>query len=374
MIADVRRLFATFRVRHAAPIGRRLRQFWTWWTGELRPLLPRTAAELFAQRREKLFLEVQDEVMTVSRGDNGNAAEILRLPLQTPPVDAEFGAEQPRLPEDVSETVLVLPEGNALTRPLTLPLVAEENLLEVLSFEMDRYTPFPASEVYYDCVVTGRDMEHHAIDLSLVFAPRPAVDGLLEAAASLGATVDVVTIRARDGNNLLPVNLLPADRRPRRGDERRLRMALAGLCLALAVVAVTLPIVSKDRVIRELTTRVEVATDTAHEGNRLRSELESMAETSRFLAEKKESELMTVELINEISRILSDETWLYRLDVSRTEIQLQGQSTASASLIEAVESSPLFENARFRSQVVQVAGTDADRFHLSANITRREDP
>jgi hypothetical protein len=41
-------------------------------------------------------------------------------------------------------------------------------------------------------------------------------------------------------------------------------------------------------------------------------------------------------------------------------------------LIAIVESSPYFENARFRSPVVQIPGTNMDRFHLSADIARSE--
>jgi general secretion pathway protein L len=371
---DVRRRLAAFRVRHVAPLTRRLRQFWTWWTGELAPLVPPAVRQFFVPPHDRLVIEVSGEVMKVSRSGDGPPGEVLRLPLPGTGGDGATGGRHPKLAFDVEETILVLPEAEALTRPLSLPLAAEENLREVLSFEMDRYTPFPASEVYYDCVITDRDAQNHTLDARLVFSPRTSVDRLLEAAGRAGATVDVVTARAPDGSNLLPVNLLPADWRTRRGNERQLRIALAGLCAALAIVVVTLPIVRKDRVIAELTDRVEAASAVAHEGNRLRRELESMAETSRFLAEKKAREVMAVELIDEISRVLSDETWLYRLDVSHEEVHLHGESTVSASLIEAVESSPLFENARFRSQVVQVAGTAADRFHLSADITREEQP
>lgn len=374
MNARVRRQLAAFRVRHVAPLGRRLRQFWTWWAGELAPLVPPAVRRFFAAPHDRLLIEVTGEVMKLSRTGDGPPGEVLRLPLGGTGADGTPGERHPELTSDVGETILVLPEGEALARPLSLPLAAEENLREVLSFEMDRYTPFPAGEVYYDCVITGRDARNHTLDARLVFSPRASVDRLLEAAGRAGATVDVVTARAPDGSNLLPVNLLQAEGRPRRRDERQLRIALAALCAALAIVAATLPLVRKDRLIAELTDRVEAASAVAHEGNRLRRELESMAETSRFLAEKKAREVMAVELVDEISRVLSDETWLYRLDVSHEEVHLHGESTVSASLIEAVESSPLFENARFRSQVVQVAGTAADRFHLSAEITREEQP
>lgn len=58
------------------------------------------------------------------------------------------------------------------------------------------------------------------------------------------------------------------------------------------------------------------------------------------------------------------------MDLSQGELQLQGQSAASASLIATIESSPRFENVRFRSPVVQIAGTDRDRFHLSADVVK----
>ena len=99
-----------------------------------------------------------------------------------------------------------------------------------------------------------------------------------------------------------------------------------------------------------------------------------MADASRFLVEKKAAMTLTVELVDEISRILPDHTWVSRVDMSDGELQLQGQSLASASLIATIESSPSFENARFRSPVVQIAGTERERFHLSADIVEVQSP
>ena len=96
-----------------------------------------------------------------------------------------------------------------------------------------------------------------------------------------------------------------------------------------------------------------------------------MAAASQFLVEKKASDVMIVEVIDEISRILPDHTWIARLDVSGTELQIQGQSSASSSLIKIIESSPWFENARFASPVVQIAGTDNDRVHIVATVARQ---
>ena len=178
-------------------------------------------------------------------------------------------------------------------------------------------------------------------------------------------------VRSRDGSNLHGVNLLPQEqRRVRRINVQRLNVALAALCVVLLVTAIVLPIVQKNRAIVVLEEQVEVAATTARDGNQLRRDLETMAAASRFLMDKKGSEIMVVQLIDEVSRILPDHAWVSRFDLSKSELQLQGQSSASSALIAIIESSPRLENARFRSPVVQIPGTNMDRFHLSADIVQ----
>ena len=170
---------------------------------------------------------------------------------------------------------------------------------------------------------------------------------------------------------MIRINLLPQDkRRDRRLTVHRLNLALAVTCAVLLVTAISLPIVQKNRVLSELEADIQVAATAAREGNEMRRNLEKMADATRFLIDKKQSELLAVQVIDEISRILPDHTWATRLNVSQSQIQLQGKSTASSSLIAIVEASPMFENARFGSPVVQVVGTESDRFFLTADITR----
>jgi len=362
---SVRRSLQPLQIRYAAPLQRRLGEFWSWWTGELYDMLPANLRETIAQRRQKLFLEADGNEVLVNLGTYASSREILRLSLDT----AEAANDE--VPRDVQQTILVMPADKVLTKSLTLPLAAEENLSEVLGFEMDQHTPFPASKVYYDYVITGRNAAKQELSVDLVYSPRTAVDRLLGALSTRDLRTDVITCRNRDGSNLKGVNLLPMEkRRSKRFDIRRLNLALTALCAVLLVAAITIPIVQKNNAIHSVEEQVDAAAVTAREGSQLRQDLEKMADASRFLIEKKQSAILAVQLLDEISRIMPDHTWVGRLDLSDSELQLQGQSKASSSLIAIIESSPYFENARFRSPVVQVAGTDADRFHLSADVVR----
>jgi general secretion pathway protein L len=157
----------------------------------------------------------------------------------------------------------------------------------------------------------------------------------------------------------------------KRFDVKNLNLALTALLAVLVFAAVTIPIVQKNRAIEALEAQVQAAAADARQGAELRQDLEKMAEASQFLVGKKASDVMIVEIIDEISRILPDHTWIARLDLKGSELQLQGQSSAASSLIGIIESSPRFENVRFASPVVQIAGTDNDRVHIVATVARK---
>ena len=365
MNVNVRRSLHPLRIRYAAPALAQLREFWAWWSGQLVAMLPGTARAAIARRRQKLFIEAGSASLSLALGSWASSRDVIELPMETQD-DATRS-----VPRDAQQNILLMPQSKVLATSLRLPMAAEENIGEVLGFEMDQHTPFTVDKVYYDFAVTARYPERQELEVDLVYSPRAEIDRYCEIVAGYGIDLDIVTSRGRDGYNFRAINLLPqSQRRRRRIAAHRLNIGLAASLLVLLAIAIALPIAQKNRAIEALDAEVQEAAAAAREGNQLRRDLEKMAEASRFLVEKKRAEIMAVQLIDEVSRILPDHTWVSRLDISATELQIQGQSEASSSLIAIVEASPYFENASFRSPVVQVQGTNADRFHLSADVVR----
>ena len=363
MNVGLERTLQTLRLRYIAPLKRGFDSFWSWWSAELIAILPQDFRETIAQRSQRLFVELDGADVVVLQGINGQAREMTRCALDTP----DNTATNP--PQDVRDTVLLLPDDSVLTKPMTLPLAAEENLREVLAFEMDRETPFSADQLYYDFTVTDRQSGQQTLSLDLVYAPRTLVDELLDSLSLHGIRPDVLTCLSGTGEELRPVNLLPASKRKNtRKIVQRSNIALACLALLLLVTVISLPIIQKRQLIQALEPQVQEAVAEATEGNQLRQDVEKLAEGSAFLVQKKQTNLLVIQVINEIARILPDHTWINRFDLSGDEIQLQGQSSSAAELIALVESSPLLHNARFRSSVIQVPRTNAERFHLSAEV------
>ena len=75
-----------------------------------------------------------------------------------------------------------------------------------------------------------------------------------------------------------------------------------------------------------------------------------------------------IDSINELTRILPDDTWLNRLVIRNNKMEIQGESTAATAIIEIVENSSYFRDVQFRSPVTRNNATGKDKFNVSANL------
>lgn len=261
--------------------------------------------------------------------------------------------------------VLQMPADRALTRIVMLPMAAAANLRQVLGYEMDRLTPFSASQLYYDALILERQPEQRRIRVELSALPRTEVDAVLETLAALGVAPDVVEVtEGRPG-----VNLLPAEKRPRRGVwPRRLQRTLIVISLSLALAAALLPLWQYRTLAIGLQKQVDALQRESGQVLTLREQLEKAVESSRFLVQKKQSRPPVIELLRELTAILPDNTWLERLQIRGETLQLIGQSASASALVSVVEESKLLGDAAFASPVTNDRRTGKERFVLGARV------
>jgi Tfp pilus assembly protein PilN len=91
-----------------------------------------------------------------------------------------------------TEIVLSVPKAWAIIKTVEFPASTLENLPEVVSFELDRITPFNPEEVYYDYKIQSRDEEK--IALLVIAARADRIDPYLEAFRGKGLRVAGVTV------------------------------------------------------------------------------------------------------------------------------------------------------------------------------------
>ncbi|HXG52207.1 MAG TPA: PilN domain-containing protein [candidate division Zixibacteria bacterium] len=85
---------------------------------------------------------------------------------------------------------ICVPEDQAIVQPILLPRVAEENLRQVLEYEIERQLPFPRDEVFYDFLPLGRRGDRFAVYLFAI--PKKNLSTTLEVLGSFGIVPDGV--------------------------------------------------------------------------------------------------------------------------------------------------------------------------------------
>jgi general secretion pathway protein L len=338
--------------------------FLHWWKEGLLACLPPSLVQHLVHSPKKTVVQIKDDEIVIFEEENNNIEELGRYPLRTLTKEAVLSDKGTANP-----LVFRLSPDVALTKTLLLPLAAEANLRQVVGFEMDRLTPFSVAKVYYAMQVLQRDTKAKRLHVQFTAVPRAHVDALLKPLLKAGLSPDIVDV----AGNSSGINLLPPEKRPRKGQlAQRLQEALLLLFLLLMVAVAMLPLWQHKRLISdELMPKVNSAEQQAEEIFTLRGELENSLESSRFLLQKRKEIPLMVDIMRELTRILPDGTWVERLEIKGNEIQVRGQSSQASALLALVEASKLFHNATFGSPITADRRTGKDRFYLSAQISQQ---
>ena len=276
---------------------------------------------------------------------------------------------------------LVLTQDQAMVKSFTLPMATEENLREVVGFELDRHTPFTPDQAYYDVQVERRDPQQEKIVVSLVVASKTEVAALLETLRRAGLTCTAIGIDSAAAANAATVDLQPAADKPARRLSRlhQINLGLLGVAALLAFAAVVLPIWQKREAIKILIPLAEKSGAEFQVSERVYNEYTRIAAEYNFLAARKHAVYPVVLVLEELARTFPDTTWVQKLDIKQNgkvrEVILLGEAQSSSKVIENLEQSPssLFQNSKQQSQTTRLQ-PNAERFHVSAEIKPRPVP
>jgi len=345
--------------------------FFSWWGRELLACLPERWRKVLAERSETLLLEQRDEEIVVWREHGAGIREYARIRRELPPEAqaAEFRRLREAIGDPMVRTVFCIPSKRVLTRTLGLPAAAEDNLRQVLSFEMDRQTPFKADQVYFDSRVVGHDASGRNVQVDLVLIPRAQLDQEL-GALPVGAELDGVDTWVGDpGQGRRNANLLPQERRAKRRNLRLpLNLGLAALAVVLLVVCMDESLANRAAAVEAMRAEVEQAGERAKQVTELRKTLADSISGANFLTERKRKAPLTVALIDDLTERLPEDTYLERLQIENKQVQLQGQGQEAARLIALLAASPCLGNPGFQGQVQPDARTGKERFQINADM------
>ncbi len=356
--------------------GARLRPglggLWAWWTAALATWLPARVRDLFGLSQQRLLLQPAGDSLRLALERGDDLREIGQVPWDAAQSARDSAGEDPLgalLQQRIAELPrwLLLPTGAGLRRTLLLPAAAADRLRDVLAFEIDRQTPFAAADVYYDARVLGlRNGEQ--VEAELVVVPRAALDAAIAALGPLGDGLSGVDMAAADGR-AMGINLLADGRRRRTADP------LAAWNAALAVVA----LIAIGAGLWQVLDNRRAAADAFQASLRTREvqerrvadqqrQLLNLVEGMKFLQDTRSGRPTTVEVVDELSRLLPDSTYLEKLSIEDDRLLLIGLSSEASSLVQRLEPSKLWKSPALTGALQPDPRTKRDRFTLTAEL------
>ncbi|HVF35775.1 MAG TPA: PilN domain-containing protein [Candidatus Saccharimonadia bacterium] len=361
--SPVTRTLARIRLAYARS---RFRRFLTWWARELSPLVPARVRDWLVERRDELIVRVDDEAVVLRRASE--APDAARVVPRNEPEDVQRAAILRELDraEERPEVVFCIGARHVLRRTLNLPLAAEENLRQVLGFEMDRQSPFRAEQVYFDHRVLGRDAAAKQLSVELALVPRAHADAARAPLAALGVPLDALDACVDDAR--LGFNLLPLEQRATRPNVwLRINSVLAIVVVALFGVVMVQSLRNREGALDALRTQAEGQSRDARSVAQLRTALSDAIEGANFLAERKRARPPVIDVLLDVTRRLPKDTWLQRFQFNQGQVQLQGQSKEASSLIALLQQSPVLESPALQGAITPDQRTGKEQFLIAAN-------
>ncbi len=365
--------------RPVAPLRQKLAAFWRWWAGEMARLVPERFSMLRGGARAPMICLEGDDVVLASPAPGGGEARTVLGPLDEARRKAAVRALLERAGETRGRARVALGHEEALVRKVTMPAATEENLRQVLAFEMDRLTPFRADEVYFDYRVVSRDPASGQILVQLAVARREVVDARVQKLRALGANVQGVAVRDEAGHGHA-LDLMPSEQRGEgeSSRERLVQYVMMAACALLFLAALVYPVYQKRETFLALNPLVNKARQEAEASDAIARALEKQVADYNFLLTRKHGNAPALAFVEEMSRLLPDNTWVTSFEIKPVgkvrEVQVIGETVSSSKLIEILEGSTLIQNAAPRGTVTRGSQPGTERFMIVAEARPRALP
>jgi len=341
-----------------------VRTLWDWWVAQLAEWVPDGLRQRLGSRRDLLVVTLGDGEATAHAVVGGQRHELGELPPGgAPRVRAPSTTILDGLPRRPTDLEIHLLPGSYLRRDLDLPAAAEDNLREAVELQIDRLTPFSADEVVFQCGVRERDPVAKRLGVWLVAAPARRLREVLE---WLGELPDLAPRPMRTP----PTADAPCVFTYALSQERRvgLSWALAAVNLVL-LVAVAVAHQQRGEVeLAQLEEAVAEVRRDAGEAAELADRVDQLRSAAQSVHERRTARPSLVEVLEDLSARLPDDTYLQRFEVRQNEVRLFGLSATASNLIRQLEESPLLEDVRFESSITRDVASGRERFSIVGRL------
>ena len=350
------------------------KKFFRWWKRELRFLIPDKVRRLVSDQQGILIVRPDGNQFDLAYWSEGREVPLAKLERDESGIAKfkEMLAADERL--DKADLIFRLTRKHAIQKEISLPAAAKENLYQVVTYELSRFSPFSYEQAYYAIKVLDVVNEPGQIRVMLILTSREILDAFykeLEAFGMMPKLVDYEQTPNDITQGEEEYNLLPERLRKKTDKTAQLvHASLWGLVGLLFITALALPVWFQYRAVNELQAKIDGIEKEAKKIKALQSEVDALVNETQLLINKKTERPPVVEILDTLSKLIKDDTWLAYAQYANGQLQMQGESPAASTLISVLEASDIFANAKFVSPVTRDNVSKLERFQITVDITK----
>jgi len=324
-------------------------------------------ARLASRRVIKLIEDERGEFVLSSQARTDSQGETLRFAHGLVSTPAPLSALLPG-----SHVELILRPAHFLFQDLELPDRAIDFLEGIVQAQIDRLTPWSVAHAAFGFTKPSDPVDGR-IMVTVAAAPREVVSPYVEAIGRLGAhSITVCTTSPHDDAGAAPIKILENEVRGAL-EVGRVRHGLK-ITLTAAIASAALAIVAFAAIDSILTVRQD---DLAGEIGRARANAVasnagagSLTATQGTLTQRKQSGPSSVLILEALSKILPDHTYVTELRIEDNKLRVSGVTRDAPSLIGLIEQSG-FTQASFFAPTTRSPSEPGERFHIEAVVRPR---
>jgi general secretion pathway protein L len=266
---------------------------------------------------------------------------------------------------------LVLQSDRFIFRPLELPNQATEFIAGIVRSQIDRLTPWDAAESAFGWskpIEVGGDRMAVTIAATTFALIRPYVKTILDAGAH---SIAVFTTSPQAGSDAAPIKVWEEKGRGAKNIGQIRRALVATLAAATVTTAVAVganAIVSASLLEQQSELARQISRARAAIGVPGNGGLISIATVRQELERRKHDTPISVLVLETLSKILPDSTYVTELRIEGDKLRLTGVTHDAPSLIGLIEQSGRFKHATFFAPTTRSPSDRGDRFNIEAII------
>jgi general secretion pathway protein L len=284
------------------------------------------------------------------------------------------GRPDPSLPADWEATLrgsrveLLLKSDHVLFRSLDFPRQAADFLDGMIRAQIDRLTPWSASDAVFGWGQPA-NIANERIQLTLAATSKAKIQPLVQLASNLGAA-SITAFAEPPSSEGVKFKVFERSLQSGIGRTldvpRLLRITLLSTGLAAAASLAFAAYVGDSLDVEQQQLLHQIAERRAS----LRLGQTAAGGSARsLLAKRKQTTPSSVMVLEAMSRVLPDSTYVTELRIEGDKVQVVGISQDAPSLIRLMEQSPQFSRATFFAPTTRTQNDPGERFHIEVHIT-----